>query len=116
MHTLAEASAALRSGALSCTELMDECLRTIAQHAPVLNAFNLVATEVARAAANRAQSELRAGHDRGPLHGIPFGVKDVYDVAGLPTTGYSRAFLDRRATEHATAVARLLDASMSIAG
>jgi aspartyl-tRNA(Asn)/glutamyl-tRNA(Gln) amidotransferase subunit A len=95
---------------------MDECLRAIAQYAPVLNAFNLVATEAARAAANRAQSELRAGHDRGPLHGIPFGVKDVYDVAGLPTTGYSRAFLDRKATGHATAVARLVDAGAVFVG
>ena len=97
-------------------ELVDECLRSIEHHDPVLHAFNLVLPDAARAAARAAQAELRAGHDRGPLHGIPFGVKDVYDVAGLPTTGYSRAFLDRRATGHATAVARLVDAGAVFVG
>ena len=116
VFTIAEASAAIRSGTLSPADLLDDCLRAIDRLNPVLHAFNVIEADAARDAARQAQSELHAGHDRGPLHGIPFGVKDVYDVAGLPTTGYSRAFLDRTAATHATAVARLIDAGAVFVG
>jgi len=116
VRTIAEASAAIRSGALSPVALVDECLCAIDRLNPVLRAFNRILPDAAREAAHRAQAELRAGHCRGPLHGIPFGVKDVYDVGGLPTTGYSRAFLDRTAAAHATTVARLLDAGAIFVG
>ncbi len=114
--TIAQAAAAFRSGALSPTELLEQCLGLIERSNPVLQAFNLVLSGHAREAARRAQAELHGGHDRGPLHGIPFAVKDVYDVGGFPTTGYSRAFLDRIASTDATAVARLRAAGAVFVG
>ncbi len=54
-----------------------------------------------------AQTELARGRWRGPLHGIPVGLKDIYDLAGMATTGHSRLFLDNVATADARCVARL---------
>ena len=108
--TLAEGSAAIRSGRLSPLEWVEDCLRATARFNPVLRAFNRIDAEGALASARRAGAELEQGWDRGPLHGAPFGVKDVYDVAGLPTTGYSWSRMDHLATSDATAVQRLREA------
>ena len=77
--------ALLRTGAVSCRELVDACLARIGRLNARLNAFVHVADEQARTEAERLDRELAAGRDRGPLHGIPIAVKDIIDVAGMPT-------------------------------
>ena len=77
--------ARLRAGAVSCLELVDVYLERIERLGARLNAFIHVAGERARTEAERRGRELAAGRDRGPLHGIPIAVKDIIDVAGMPT-------------------------------
>lgn len=72
-----------------------------------LHAYRHVDADGARAAAAAADRELDAGARRGPLHGIPIGVKESWEVAGLPATNGSRAFADHVAEHDATVVARL---------
>jgi aspartyl-tRNA(Asn)/glutamyl-tRNA(Gln) amidotransferase subunit A len=81
-----------------------------------LHAFRLVPRERALAAARAAELTLRAGQDAGPLHGIPYAVKDIIDVAGLPTTAGSNLLLDNIATADATVVQRLNQAGMVLLG
>jgi aspartyl-tRNA(Asn)/glutamyl-tRNA(Gln) amidotransferase subunit A len=81
-----------------------------------LHAFRLVPRERALAAARAAELTLRAGQDAGPLHGIPYAVKDIIDVAGLPTTAGSNLLLDNIAAADATVVQRLNQAGMVLLG
>ena len=78
--------ALLRAGVVSCRELVDAYLDRIERLGARLNAFIHVAGEGARTTAERLDRELTAGRDRGPLHGIPIAVKDIIDVAGMPTS------------------------------
>ncbi len=110
------AAAALRRREVSATELTEAALARIAERNPLINAYITVTAEAARDAARRADGELRAGVDRGPLHGIPVGVKDLFDVAGVPTTAGSPLFQDRVPSEDATAVARLRAAGAVLTG
>jgi len=88
--TIADLGAAFRSGACGPTEAAAMCLQQIAAHDGALNAMITVMADAAVAAAERAGRELRAGVDRGPLHGVPVVLKDLVDVAGVPT-GYGSA-------------------------
>src|SRR5579884_2976504 len=97
----------LASGQASAVELTRHCLDRIGRFDRELHSFIDVAADNALAAARQADAERHAGARCGPLHGIPFAVKDVYDVAGTVTTGGSRAFRDNVAARDATAVARL---------
>jgi aspartyl-tRNA(Asn)/glutamyl-tRNA(Gln) amidotransferase subunit A len=74
--------------------LTEAALARIASHDPQLNAFVLVTAERAMADANRADAELAAGQDRGPMHGIPHALKDIYATAGIRTTCHSKLRLD----------------------
>jgi aspartyl-tRNA(Asn)/glutamyl-tRNA(Gln) amidotransferase subunit A len=105
--TVAEATREVALGRLSPIELVDAYLDRIAEVDSRLKSFIRVDTEGARRAARHAADELNAGRRRGPLHGLPFAVKDNYDVAGLPTTANSRLRLDHVAGRDATLVARL---------
>ena len=78
--------ALLRAGVVSCRDLVDTYLDRIERLGDRLNAFVHVARERARTEAGRLDRELAAGRDRGPLHGIPIAIKDVIDVAGMPTS------------------------------
>jgi aspartyl-tRNA(Asn)/glutamyl-tRNA(Gln) amidotransferase subunit A len=110
------AAAALRRREVSAAALTEAALARIAERNPLINAYITVTAEAARAAARRADEELRAGIDRGPLHGIPVGVKDLFDVAGVPTTAGSPLFQGRVPSEDATAVARLRAAGAVLTG
>ena len=88
---LRELGRRLRAGEISSVALTEAALRRTAATEPVLRAFVVVLTEEARAAAREADRELAAGADRGPLHGIPVAIKDIFDVAGVPTRCGSRA-------------------------
>ena len=76
----------MRTREVSPVDLTRSCLDRIAAVEPSLNAFVLVATESALARARQAERELAGGVHRGPLHGIPVSLKDLFDVAGIPTT------------------------------
>jgi aspartyl-tRNA(Asn)/glutamyl-tRNA(Gln) amidotransferase subunit A len=84
------AAALIRSGEVSAREMVQTSLDHIAAIDPTLNTFVRVDTEGALAAADRVDASRRAGHDLGPLAGVPFGVKDLEDCAGMPTTRGSR--------------------------
>jgi aspartyl-tRNA(Asn)/glutamyl-tRNA(Gln) amidotransferase subunit A len=84
--SLADAAAAIRSKELSPVALAEAALARIAATEPVLNAYALLTADLARGAARAAEAEIAAGRYRGPLHGIPVAVKDLYDMAGLPTS------------------------------
>jgi aspartyl-tRNA(Asn)/glutamyl-tRNA(Gln) amidotransferase subunit A len=103
----AEASRAFAAGTLSPVALTGQALARIAVLDPALNAFIEVTAPRALAAARAAEAEITARRKRGPLHGIPYALKDIYDAAGLRTTCHSRQLLQNMATEDAETTARL---------
>ncbi len=107
--SLAEAGAALRSGRITAAELLALHRDRIAAVDGRVRAIWAVDPRADRLAA-RADDDLRAGTDHGPLHGIPFVIKDMVDVEGLPTTNGSLASDRTPAAADATAVARLIAA------
>jgi len=107
---------ALRTRAVSPVDLLAAQLERIGRLDPTLNAFIRLDAEGARAAARTAEREIAAGHWRGPLHGVPIGIKDIIDVAGLPTTCHSRVRLDNVAETDAAVVAQLRTAGAVIVG
>ena len=114
--TIRQAAAALRDGALSALTLTDAVLARAAATQPTLNAYITLTPDAARADARRADDELAAGHDRGPLHGIPIGLKDLIDLAGVPNTAGSRVFRDRVSSSDAHVVTLLRQAGAVITG
>src|SRR5206468_3613094 len=82
-----EAAEVVRKGVLSPVELVEACLARIGALDGDLRAWAHVDAAGALAIAGERESEARAGRLRGPLHGVPVGVKDIFDVAGMPTTG-----------------------------
>jgi Asp-tRNA(Asn)/Glu-tRNA(Gln) amidotransferase A subunit family amidase len=87
--TAAEAARQIRRRDVSPVELVDALLSRIERSQPMLKAFVTVDYEGARAAARAAEAAITDGADLGPLHGVPFAAKDIYDAADLPTTaGY----------------------------
>jgi aspartyl-tRNA(Asn)/glutamyl-tRNA(Gln) amidotransferase subunit A len=113
---LLAAAAAIRAGETTPTQLTEAALARIAAVDGRLNAFQIVLAEAALADARRAEAELAAGQDRGPLHGVPVAAKDLLDMTGLPTAAGSRIRAGVVATEDATAVARLRAAGAVIVG
>ena len=114
--TLREASAAVRKRELSPVELTRASLARIAGDEPRLNAYVRLTEERALAAARQAEREIGAGHWRGELHGIPVAVKDLYDMAGLPTTCSSKVRHDHCADADSACVERLEQAGAVIVG
>ncbi|MGE0806010.1 MAG: amidase [Burkholderiaceae bacterium] len=100
-------SSAIGSGEVSSVEVLDACLARTDALDPALGSFVSIASERARERAAMLDRERAATGSRGPLHGIPLGIKDNIDVVGLPTTGNSRAFVDRMPGRNATVVDRL---------
>ncbi|HWF93108.1 MAG TPA: amidase [Terriglobales bacterium] len=97
----------LRSRRVSPVELTKDCLARIEKLNPSLNAFIAVTAESAMAEARQAEEEIQRGDWHGPLHGIPIALKDLIDVAGLPTTAASKLFRNRVASEDAEVVRHL---------
>src|SRR6185369_13845462 len=92
--TILEAAAQLRARRVSSAELTAASLQTIGRLNGKLNAFLTVLEEQAIARARQMDAEFAAGHDRGPLQGIPVAVKDVFSTRGIRTTCGSRLFAD----------------------
>ena len=105
--TLCEAADLVRDRKVSPVDLTRACLERIERLDPKLNAFITVTAESAIAEARAAESEVRAGRWRGPLHGVPIALKDLADTAGVRTTAGSAVFADRVPTEDAFVVGRL---------
>ena len=92
--SIAQASRAIHAKELSPVELTEAYLARIEQHNGLINAYVTVTAERARADAKAAEAALAAGRDLGPLHGIPIGLKDLYETAGIRTTAGSKIFAD----------------------
>lgn len=105
--SIAEAGGLLRSGSLTSVALAEDALARIGALNPALHAFVTVSAHAAREDAARADRELAEGVDKGPMHGIPYAVKDIYDTAGVRTTCHSWLFADNVPAADATSVARL---------
>src|SRR5579863_4896339 len=101
--TIEEAAASLRARKISSVELARESLRTIREQQPRLNAFITVTEDLALQQARRADEELGRGVDRGPLHGIPYSLKDVFATKGIRTTCGSK-ILAEHIPDHDSAV------------
>lgn len=106
----------LASGAISSLELTEIYLARIAAHADRLECFVTVTADRARAEARARDAERAAGQVRGPLHGIPYSLKDIIDVEGLPATWGATVYADRVATETAVVAARLEAAGAVLLG
>ena len=112
-----ELAAQVRSGRTSAAALVEHALERIAATNPEVNAFVAVDADGARARAAAVDAEVAAGRDPGPLAGIPLGVKDLEDAAGLPTTNGSAALGEVPAAEaDSTLVARLVAAGCVVVG
>lgn len=92
--TLAEAGRMIAAGTLSPVELTDACLARMQAVDGVLNGFVTATPDLARRQAREAEAEIQRGGPRGPLHGIPYSLKDIYETAGIRTTGQSRLLAD----------------------
>ena len=114
--SIAEASDLLRRKEVSPVDLTTACLARIEQLNPALNAFITIMHDSALAQARAAEDEIRTGNWRGPLHGIPIGLKDLFDTAGVKTTCGSALFADRVPTEDAEVVRRLKSAGAVLIG
>ncbi len=100
-------AAAYAKRGLSPVEVVGALFDRVAKLDDGLNVFILPDRDGAMAAARAAEAEMMAGRSRGPLHGVPFGVKDIIDVAGLPTTCHSKILQGNVAAADAAVVAKL---------
>ena len=114
--SLAEIGRLLRSRKVSPVELAAGCLARIDRLNPALNAFITVTADTAMSQARDAEAEIRRGAWRGPLHGVPIGLKDNIDTLGVRTTAASALFKDRVPTEDAEVVRRLKSAGAVLVG
>lgn len=118
MHWLsaAEIARAYAERTLSPVELVTALLMRADTLNPRLNAYIRIDAEGAMAAAKQAEADLAAGRSRGPLHGVPVGVKDIIDVAGLPTTCHSKILIDNVAGADAAVIGKLRQAGAIVMG
>jgi len=114
--SLSQASQLLRSKKLSPVELTQACLQRIDSLNPKLNAFVTVTAESALAEARAAEQEIQQGNWRGPVHGIPLALKDLFDTAGVRTTAASSLFKNRIPEQDSEVVRRLKAAGAVLLG
>jgi aspartyl-tRNA(Asn)/glutamyl-tRNA(Gln) amidotransferase subunit A len=116
ISTISELAPRLRSRQISPVELTRECLGRIDKLNSALNAFITVTAESALVEARAAEAEIARGEWRGPLHGIPIGLKDLIDTAGVRTTSASKLHATRVPIEDAEVVRRMRSAGAVILG
>lgn len=114
--TLAEQSRLIATGEASPVDLTRQALARIEAVDATVNAFITVTAERAMDSARRAEAEIAAGRKCGPLHGIPYALKDIIDVAGVKTTAHSKLLADNTATTDAAVTERLEAAGMVLTG
>jgi aspartyl-tRNA(Asn)/glutamyl-tRNA(Gln) amidotransferase subunit A len=114
--TIGELGELIRNQTVSSVDVVAECLERIQMVQSKINAFITILADQAMAEAKQATAEIKAGKWRGPLHGIPVAVKDMYDTAGIKTTAAFEQFADRIPQKDAAAVTRLKEAGAIIIG
>ncbi|MGH7577896.1 MAG: amidase [Longimicrobiales bacterium] len=114
--SITEADEQMRSGTLSPVELIDAVFARIDATDSTLNAYVRLMRESALEEARAAEQRARRGERIGPLDGIPIGVKDLFDTAGVVTAAGTAAFRDRIPAADATAIRRLREAGAVIVG
>jgi aspartyl-tRNA(Asn)/glutamyl-tRNA(Gln) amidotransferase subunit A len=114
--TIAEASAALASRDVSPVELVETCLKRVESLDPILHTYVLTLPDQARRAAKTAEAEILSGRRKGPLHGVPIALKDIYETAGVRTTGHSKIKLDHVPAADATTTRLLAEAGAILLG
>ena len=114
--SIVEMGRLLRSGSVTSETLARDALARVAARDGALHAFVLVTEDRALEDARRADAELKAGRDRGPFHGIPYALKDIYDTAGIRTTCHSKLRLNVVPKEDSVAAARLREAGGVLLG
>lgn len=114
--TIDEFARQIRSKQTTAAAVVEQCLDRIQTEDPQLNAFILVMADEARREARRADEELAAGLDRGPLHGVPISIKDLFDITDTPTTAASHVRDGHVAGSDAAAITRLRRAGAVLIG
>src|SRR4029078_1053061 len=105
--TVAEAAELLRAKKLSPVEYTKALIDRVEKHEKKLNAFLRFTPARALEDAKRAEAEIMRGEWRGPFHGVPYGLKDIVDYAGLPTTAHSKILKDNVAAADAVVTQKL---------
>ena len=105
--TIAEASALIRDRKISPVEYTEALIARADKLDPKLNAYLRMTPDIAMAEARAAEEEIGKGNSRGPMHGVPYGLKDIIDRDGLPTTGHSKILVDNMAKGDAPVAAKL---------
>jgi aspartyl-tRNA(Asn)/glutamyl-tRNA(Gln) amidotransferase subunit A len=113
---IAEAGRLMARGDLTASALTEAFLKRIDAVDRKISSYVTVTADVARIAARQADMEMKGGVRRGPLHGIPLALKDIYETAGIRTTGHSHLKLDYVPAIDAETVRRLKDAGAVILG
>ena len=106
----------VKNGEISPVEIVEAHLSRIRSTEPVLNSFITLLPDEALAAARQAERDIRAGRYRGPLHGIPVGLKDLFNTGGVRTTSGSRIYDTFIPTEDCTVAARFREAGAILLG
>jgi len=114
--TIQQVAPDIRAGKVSPVELTKQALDRIRRHQPAVNAYITVMEESALAQAAQAEREIRTGHYRGPLHGIPYAAKDLFYTKGVATTAGSKILRDFKPDYDAAAIERLREAGAVLMG
>src|SRR5438128_6211597 len=114
--TIHSAAEGIRQQRLTPVDLLEGCLARIDQYEERIHAWVLIDRDGARAEAKRLTDELKRGQYRGPLHGIPVGIKDIFDVFDWPTAAGSRLWANSIARQDATVVRKLREAGAVLVG
>ena len=114
--TISELSENIREKKLSPIEIVQELLKTIKKLNPANKSFLYIAEEESIKEAHSIEKEISSGNYKGPLHGIPIGLKDLYETDNMPTTSGSVIFKDYQSNKNATSVQKLIDAGSIIIG
>src|SRR5579862_3199750 len=114
--SLSEAAAVVRAREVSPVELTEACLSRIEAWEPVINAFITVTGDQALATAAAHEQMIMSGQSLGPLHGVPIGIKDNIDTAGIRTTAGSKILADNVPEHDSTVVAKLRAAGAIVIG
>ena len=114
--SISEMNALLRGGELSPVDLIRSSLDRIARYEPRIRSFIHVTAERAMANARTAEREITQGIVRGPLHGIPISLKDIFETAAIPTTAGSPSLIDNIPAADATTVRLLTEAGAILIG
>ena len=114
--TIAEASTLLKSRQLSPVEYVEALIQRTETFDPQLHAYITPTFDLARQQARQAEHDIATGTYRGPMHGIPFALKDIYDTRGIRTTGHSKVCCQRIPEEDATTTRKLYEAGAILMG